>query len=546
MAECRARLVAQRRHLPALCAQLRRRQRRRRRRSRRRALAARLPPRPRRRRHLVQPVVRLAARRRRLRRRRLPRHRAVVRHARRGRGADRRGARPSGSARSSTSSPTTCPTSTRGSSRPSTAGPGSPMRDRFWFRPGRGAGGDEPPNDWTSHFGDSAWTRTKNPDGSPGDWYLHLFAPAQPDLNWEHPAVRAEHEAILRFWFDRGAAGIRIDSAALAIKDPALPDLADCRRQPHPYRRPRRDPRPLPLVAGDRRRLRPAAGADRRGVAGGPPALRPLPAARRAPRRVQLRLPRLPVGRRRAARLHRRHPRQPRPGRRTAVVGAVQPRRHPRRDALRPRRHDVLVRRQAHRDADRPGPRRAPGPRRGSARRRPARHALRVPGRGARPARGRGPPRRALQDPMHFQSGGTDPGRDGCRVPLPWSGDAAVRVRARRHRRRGCPSRRLGDALGRRRGRRSGSMLALYRAVIDLRRERLVGGDERALARRGRTASSPSAAATSPASSTSSPAPVSGCRRAVLIARPTDERRPAGRPAATHPTRPTTNTSTDQ
>ena len=71
----------------------------------------------------------------------------------------------------------------------------------------------------------SAWTRTKNPDGTPGDWYLHLFAPAQPDLNWEHPAVRAEHEEILRFWFDRGAAGIRIDSAALAIKDPALPDL---------------------------------------------------------------------------------------------------------------------------------------------------------------------------------------------------------------------------------------------------------------------------------------------------------------------------------
>jgi alpha-glucosidase len=106
-------------------------------------------------------------------------------------------------------------------------GPNSPMRDRFWFRRGRGAGGDEPPNNWTSHFGDSAWTRTKNPDGTRGDWFLHLFAPAQPDLNWSHPAVREEHEAILRFWFDRGAAGIRIDSAALAVKDAALPDLAD-------------------------------------------------------------------------------------------------------------------------------------------------------------------------------------------------------------------------------------------------------------------------------------------------------------------------------
>jgi alpha-glucosidase len=115
-------------------------------------------------------------------------------------------------------------------------GPGSPMRLRFWFRPGRGAGGEQPPNDWLSHFGDSAWTRTKNPDGTRGDWFLHLFAPAQPDLNWEHPAVREEHEAILRFWFDRGAAGIRIDSAALAIKDPMLPNLATLAPgSAHPY-----------------------------------------------------------------------------------------------------------------------------------------------------------------------------------------------------------------------------------------------------------------------------------------------------------------------
>ena len=106
-------------------------------------------------------------------------------------------------------------------------GPDSPLRDRFWFRPGKGADGSEPPNGWRSHFGDSAWTRTKNPDGSPGDWYLHLFAPAQPDLNWDHPAVRAEHEDIIRFWFDRGAGGVRIDSAALALKHPDLPELPD-------------------------------------------------------------------------------------------------------------------------------------------------------------------------------------------------------------------------------------------------------------------------------------------------------------------------------
>ena len=106
------------------------------------------------------------------------------------------------------------------------AGPGSPERERFWFRPGRGPNGDEPPTEWPSEFkGGRTWTRTTNPDGTPGDWYLHLFTAEQPDLNWDHPDVRAEHEAILRFWFDRGAAGVRIDSAALLVKDPAMPEV---------------------------------------------------------------------------------------------------------------------------------------------------------------------------------------------------------------------------------------------------------------------------------------------------------------------------------
>jgi alpha-glucosidase len=95
--------------------------------------------------------------------------------------------------------------------------PGSPERARFWFRPGSGANGDLPPNGWQSIFGGSAWTRTED-----GEWYLHLFAPEQPDLNWTHPDVSAEHEDVLRFWFDRGAAGVRIDSAALLVKDPEL------------------------------------------------------------------------------------------------------------------------------------------------------------------------------------------------------------------------------------------------------------------------------------------------------------------------------------
>lgn len=105
------------------------------------------------------------------------------------------------------------------------AGPGSPERERFWFHPGLGENGDEMPTDWVSSFQGDTWTRTTNPDGTPGEWYLHLFTPEQPDLNWNHADVRREHEDILRFWFDRGVAGVRIDSAALPVKDPALPAL---------------------------------------------------------------------------------------------------------------------------------------------------------------------------------------------------------------------------------------------------------------------------------------------------------------------------------
>jgi alpha-glucosidase len=102
---------------------------------------------------------------------------------------------------------------------------GSPERSRFWFRPGRGVDGDVMPTAWRSNFSGTTWTRTTNPDGTPGEWYLHLFTPEQPDLNWDHPEIRREHEEILRFWFDRGVAGVRIDSAALLVKDPTLPEV---------------------------------------------------------------------------------------------------------------------------------------------------------------------------------------------------------------------------------------------------------------------------------------------------------------------------------
>jgi alpha-glucosidase len=106
------------------------------------------------------------------------------------------------------------------------AGPGTPERDRFWFRPGQGEACEEPPNDWPSMFGGPAWTRITEPDGRPGEWYLHLYAREQPDLNWENPEVRAEFEAILRFWLDRGIDGFRIDVADFLVKDPQLPDIA--------------------------------------------------------------------------------------------------------------------------------------------------------------------------------------------------------------------------------------------------------------------------------------------------------------------------------
>jgi alpha-glucosidase len=100
--------------------------------------------------------------------------------------------------------------------------PGSPERARFWFRPGAGPDGEFPPNGWQSIFGGPAWTRIEDDGGRPAEWYLHLFTPEQPDLNWTHPEVWSEHEDVLRFWFDRGVAGVRIDSAALLIKDPEL------------------------------------------------------------------------------------------------------------------------------------------------------------------------------------------------------------------------------------------------------------------------------------------------------------------------------------
>lgn len=99
------------------------------------------------------------------------------------------------------------------------ARPGSPERARYIFRDGRGDG-DEPPNNWRSVFGGSAWTQV-----SDGQWYLHIFDESQPDFDWTNPEVGDEFESVLRFWLDRGVDGFRVDVAHGMVKAEGLPDV---------------------------------------------------------------------------------------------------------------------------------------------------------------------------------------------------------------------------------------------------------------------------------------------------------------------------------
>jgi len=97
--------------------------------------------------------------------------------------------------------------------------PGSKERARYIFRDGRGKNGELPPNDFVSHFAPSAWTRLKNQDGTDGQWYFHLFAPEQPDFNWDNREVQLDFLKTLKFWSDRGVDGFRIDVAHALKKD---------------------------------------------------------------------------------------------------------------------------------------------------------------------------------------------------------------------------------------------------------------------------------------------------------------------------------------
>lgn len=101
---------------------------------------------------------------------------------------------------------------------------GSAARARYLFADGTGPEGALPPNNWQSVFGGAAWTRMSEPDGTPGQWYLHLFDSSQPDFNWRNPEVGDMFEGVLRFWLDRGVDGFRIDVAHSLYKAEGLPE----------------------------------------------------------------------------------------------------------------------------------------------------------------------------------------------------------------------------------------------------------------------------------------------------------------------------------
>jgi alpha-glucosidase len=299
------------------------------------------------------------------------------------------------------------------------AGPGSPERERFWFRPGRSDGGAEPPNGWQSIFGGSAWTRVED-----GEWYLHLFAPEQPDLNWAHPDVWAEHEDVLRFWFDRGVAGVRIDSAALLVKDSLL---AEATPRPGPGEHPYMDRDGLHEIYRAWRAVADSY-ADHRVLVGEIW----LPDAERFARYL------------RPDELHTAFnfdflacPWEPVPLRRSieSALAAHAPVDAPTtwvisnhdvtRPATRYGRDDTSFSFEAKREGTPTDL--ARGARRARA---AALLAMALPGSfyvyqgeelGLPEVEDIPAERRS--DPMWLRSGGVDPGRDGCRVPLPWSGD---------------------------------------------------------------------------------------------------------------------------
>ncbi len=104
----------------------------------------------------------------------------------------------------------------------------NPYRDYYIWRQGRDG---REPNNWAAHFGGSAWTL----DPLSGEYYLHLFTPQQPDLNWENPVVRQEIYTMMRWWLDKGIDGFRMDVINMLSKVEGLPDAPVLDERPYQY-----------------------------------------------------------------------------------------------------------------------------------------------------------------------------------------------------------------------------------------------------------------------------------------------------------------------
>ncbi len=314
-------------------------------------------------------------------------------------------------------------------------------RDRYLFRPGRG---DGPPNDWESIFGGPAWTQVED-----GTWYLHLFAPEQPDLNWDDLEVRAEFADVLRFWLDRGVDGFRIDVAHGMVKDPAFPDVGRTRqvelltKEQLPYF----DQDGVHEIYREWRKILDSYPGERiargRGMGTGRRAARPLRPPRRAAPGVQLPLPRLPFEAEAMRRVIEESLVIPSP---TWVLSNHDVQRHVTRyGSVRRARAAALL-------------------------------MLALPG-SAYVYQGEelGLPEvrtcrtRRCEDPMWERSGRTERGRDGCRVPLPWSSSGPALGFASGEPWLPMPAswRALSVEV---QDKDPGSMLALYRAALVLRR----------------------------------------------------------------------------
>lgn len=337
--------------------------------------------------------------------------------------------------------------------------PSSPARARYLFRPGRGDG-SIPPNDWDSLFGGPAWQRVDRPE-RPATWYLHLFATEQPDLDWTNDEVRAEFLDVVRFWLDRGVDGFRIDVAHGLAKDPEFPDLeggfatGGMAVEGHPHW----DRDEVHDIYRDWRRLADGYDGERMFVA---------EAYLKSPERLAQYV--------RPDELHTAFnfrflmsPWEP-SSLRAAIDETLQS-----HDAVGAPATWVLANHDVVREVTRYGG--------GELGRRRARAAallmLALPG-SAYVYQGEelglpeveDMPDECRQDPTFERSGGADVGRDGCRVPLPWSGEVAPFGFSGTDRTTTwLPQPADWSALTRERQRDDpGSMLRLYRRAIELRR----------------------------------------------------------------------------